>query len=147
MSYLCPRNGPRSACWGNVCSYKRIEARSTGYTRNVCLCKKHHTEKTRENARHSCFPLKSQSQCVGSTVPCPQRLFLVLDSSLVTGFTPGTFICRKHLKSAKQDKEIYSKEDYAPPKKVSLNKYTTSQKQGFSVVTVVKGQFISGFLC
>ena len=113
------RNGPRSTCWGNVCSYNGIDARSAGFTVNVSLCKKHHGEKTRENARNCCFPLKSQSTCVGGTVPCPQRLFPVFDSCLATGFTPGTFICRKHLKSAEQDKGICSKENYTPPKKVN----------------------------
>ena len=99
------RNGPRSTCWVNVCLYKGIEARSSGYT---------------GNPRNCCFPLiKSHSQCAGSLVTCPQRLFPVFDSCLATGFTPGAFICRKHLKSAEQDREIYSKEDYTPPKKVN----------------------------
>ena len=121
------RNGPCSTCWRNVCLYNGIDARSAGYTENVCLCKKHHGEKTRENSRNCYFPLKSQSQCVGGIVPCPQRLFPVFDGCLATGFTPGTFICRKHLKSAEEDNEICSKENYTPPKKVNkLNCFSLS---------------------
>ena len=114
------RKGSSSTCWGNVCLFKGVEARSCGYVGNVFLCKKHHAEKIRENKKNCCFPLiSSGGQCAGNIVPCPQRLFPVLDSCQVTCSKPGTFICTKHLKYADENQEICSKEDYAPPQKVT----------------------------
>ncbi|EDO34024.1 predicted protein [Nematostella vectensis] len=102
------------------------DSRACGNSVSITVCVRHLRENVNNSKIRCCFLAKKGQPCGGKIVPCPQRLFGVLDA-LDEGYI-GTAICEKHLKVADNDEEVTSN-PYPLQRKKMPKPFGASQKK------------------